>query len=246
MALFDRYIAIDWSANNQPKSGKDSIWACVGSNRTGELRTVNHRTRRAAEMWLLQQLTASVDSAERVLVGLDFPYGYPTGLASALGFLGEPWLDIWAYLTRQIQDDASNVSNRFEVAADVNHQLGPKAPFWGRPSHLLLADLPFRKDVTYYPQERHALPEWRQVEQRLRELRTLPQSAWKLAGAGAVGSQSLVGIPVVHRLRHHDALRAISQVWPFEVLEPKPPAGSAAIVHAEIWPSIVRMPMRDD
>ena len=26
MPIFDRYIAVDWSANNGPKTGRDSIW----------------------------------------------------------------------------------------------------------------------------------------------------------------------------------------------------------------------------
>jgi precorrin-8X/cobalt-precorrin-8 methylmutase len=239
MPLFDCYIAVDWSANNTPKAGKDSIWACVGTSPAGDLRAVNHRTRRAAETWLLEQLEEHVARAERILVGLDFPYGYPNGFARALGFDGESWLEVWAYLARQIEDDAGNASNRFAVAAEINRQLGTSAPFWGRPSHLPLPALPVRKDVMYSPGAAHGLPEWRQVEQHLRRLRTSPQPAWKLAGAGAVGSQSLVGIPVLHRLRRHIALREVSQVWPFEVLHPNLPAGAPAIIHAEIWPSIV-------
>jgi hypothetical protein len=26
--IFDRYVTVDWSANNRPKTGKDSIWIC--------------------------------------------------------------------------------------------------------------------------------------------------------------------------------------------------------------------------
>lgn len=78
-----------------------------------------------------------------------------------------------------------------------------------------------------------------QAEQELQRLKTRPQSVWKLAGAGAVGSQSLVGIPVIARLRDHEALRDVSRVWPFEVRVPDLRAGSPAVVHAEIWPTIV-------
>jgi len=83
------------------------------------------------------------------------------------------------------------------------------------------------------------LPEWRQVEQRLRGAKLWPQPAWKLAGAGAVGSQALVGIPVVHRLRWHEELVDVSRVWPFEVVLPDLAVGTPAVVHVEIWPSIV-------
>jgi precorrin-8X/cobalt-precorrin-8 methylmutase len=238
--LFDRYISVDWSASNQPKSGMDSIWSCLGDHGTTELLTANHRTRRAAEAWLLAQLTAAVRARERVLLGLDFPYGYPTGFPAALNVQGELWKGVWAYLDRHVRDDERNVSNRFEVAADINRQLGRHAPFWGRPEHLMLPDLPFRKEVIYLgPHESSGLPEWRRVERQLHRLRTWPQPAWKLAGAGAVGSQSLVGIPVVNRLRDHDALSHVSRVWPFEVLVPNLPVGAPAVVHAEIWPSIV-------
>jgi precorrin-8X/cobalt-precorrin-8 methylmutase len=240
MPLFDRYIAVDWSANNQPKVGKDSIWSCVGDDATTELHAANHPTRRAGEAWLLRQLTAAVRADERVLVGLDFPYGYPAGFATSLGLEGEPWKGVWAYLDRQIRDDERNVSNRFEVADRVNRRLGRHAPFWGRPQHLVLPALPFRKEVAYLgPDESDGLSEWRQAEDELHRLKKRPQPVWKLAGAGAVGSQSLVGIPVVHHLREHEALRDFSQVWPFELQVPNLPSGVPAVVHAEIWPSIV-------
>jgi hypothetical protein len=103
----------------------------------------------------------------------------------------------------------------------------------------MLPCLPFRKEVTYHSPELGGLSEWRQAEQELRRLKTQPQSVWKLAGAGAVGSQSLVGIPVVARLRDHEALRDVSRVWPFEVDLPDLREGYPAVVHAGIWPTIV-------
>jgi precorrin-8X/cobalt-precorrin-8 methylmutase len=61
--------------------------------------------------------------------------------------------------------------------------------------------------------------------------------------AGSVGSQALLGIPVVAALREGAALRDVSLVWPFETgfsLDPVK-IGTPAIVHAEIWPGIVRV-----
>jgi molybdopterin molybdotransferase len=83
-------IAVDWSASNQPKSGENSIWSCVGDDHDEQLQTAKHRTRRAAEAWLLEELTEAVRASQRVLVGLDFPYVYPAGFASALNLGGEP------------------------------------------------------------------------------------------------------------------------------------------------------------
>jgi precorrin-8X/cobalt-precorrin-8 methylmutase len=238
--LFDRYIAVDWSANNKPKGGAASIWSCLGQHATADLQTRNHFTRREVEAWLLDQLTAAVRAGERVLVGLDFPYGYPAGFAAALGLDGRPWEGIWRYLTSNITDDEYNRSNRFEVAADINRKLGADAPFWGRPQQSKVPDLTVGKEVSYVGASAPGgLSEWRRVEERLLSLGTRPQPVWKLCFAGSVGSQTLVGIPVLQRLRNHDELRGVSRVWPFEILVPSLPVGLPAVVHAEIWPSIV-------
>lgn len=180
-----------------------------------------------------------------MLVGLDLPYGYPAGFAAALGVAG--WAGVWEYLDDRIHDDAHNRSNRFDLAADMNAQLGAWGPFWGRPTALDLATLPVRKEVSYRgPSGRHGLPEWRATEDMLRSLGATPQPVWKLAYTGSVGSQSLVGIPVVRHVRFHEELRQVSRVWPFEVGQPALDVGSAAIIHAEIWPSIVPLDRETD
>jgi precorrin-8X/cobalt-precorrin-8 methylmutase len=228
--LFDRYIAVDWSANNKPKVGKDSIWAGTAAGDEG-VETLNLSTRRQAEAWLHRQLVGAVRAAHRVLVGLDFPYGYPAGFAAALG-VGDSWRGVWGYLAEQVDDDARNRSNRFGVAARINRTLGSNAPFWGRPAVQPDADLPETKAVTY-----GRLSEWRRAERTLHAAGLHPQPVWKLAYPGSVGSQALLGIPVVHRLRWDPQLRDLSLVWPFEFTVPSLPVGTPAVVHAEIWPS---------
>jgi hypothetical protein len=210
VAPFDRYIAVDWSASNQPKLGNDSIWSCDAPRADPDMKTANHKTRHAAEGWLCEQLTEALAAGQRVLVALDFPYGYPAGFARALGVDG--WKGIWEYLERHIRDDEENVSNRFEVAAEINRGLGRGAPFWGRPGHLDLPALPVHKLVTYRGAGEGGLAEWRQVEEQLRRRRPGPQVVWKLAYTGAVGSQSLVGIPVLRRVLFHEGLREVSRV----------------------------------
>ena len=171
---------------------------------------------------------------------MDFPYGYPAGFAAALRLRGDAWSATWNYLSNRVHDDDQNKSNRFEIASDINVDLGVHAPFWGRPHNATLPNLTARKQVRYHGQGVvDGLPEWRVVEQLLRARGATPQAVWKLCYTGSVGSQTLVGIPVVDRLRNHDALRSVSRVWPFEVLVPDLPAGFAAVIHAEIWPSIV-------
>ena len=47
MPVFDGYVAVDWSANARPKSGRDSIWIAV-CDTDGPPQCENPRTREAA------------------------------------------------------------------------------------------------------------------------------------------------------------------------------------------------------
>jgi precorrin-8X/cobalt-precorrin-8 methylmutase len=241
--MFDRYIAVDWSASNSPKTGKDSIWICDLRQVGGSI-TTNPSTRLKAEEQLRELLIEAVDHGERVLIGFDFPYGYPRGFAAALGLDGPPWSTIWRYLAGHVQDSReTNENNRFEVASAINARLVHDA-FWGRPAARRLKSLSMRRDQVRYriDGEVDGLGEWREVESVLHQRGSRPQSTWKLWGAGSVGSQALTGIPVVARLRHDPRLAAISSVWPFEVNVPDLPEGRGAVIHAEIWPSLDALP----
>lgn len=240
--LFDRYITVDWSANSKPKEGPNTIWICDLSAQ-GEPSTANPRTRRAAEAILRESLRRSVESRERVLVGFDFPYAYPAGLASALSLSGEAWTAIWKYLEERIEDDEKNRNNRFEVADAINAQLRDHL-FWGQPTKKHLDHLLPTADRAVYATDGQEgwLTEWREVERVLRRNGQYPQSTWKLNGNGSVGGQSLTGIPVLARLRTDPALAPCSKVWPFEVMEPNFASGQPAVLHAEIWPSLLSVP----
>ena len=136
-----------------------------------------------------------VAGGERVLVGFDFPYGYPAGLAAALGLVGPPWLAVWEYLVNHVQDDVeTNASNRFRVAAGINARL-ERHVFWGRPPSQAYDDLSARRDrVIYQPEgEQDGLAEWREVEAILRGRGYQPQPAWKLFGNGFWAAKRLCG-----------------------------------------------------
>lgn len=90
-----------------------------------------------------------------------------------------------------------------------------------------------RRGVFDYPV--NGLQEKRETEKRA----SGTQPAWKLSGNGSVGSQALVGIPRLHELRFDPELCAVSKIWPFETGFKLPSRGEVAIVHAEIWPSLV-------
>jgi hypothetical protein len=99
--IFDRYVIVDWSASSRPRVGKDSVWVCV-LDADGRISAENPPTRRKAELIIHDALRHLVAEGQCVLVGFDFPYGYPAGLAALLGLAGPPWLAVWQYLVGRV------------------------------------------------------------------------------------------------------------------------------------------------
>ncbi|PPK84710.1 hypothetical protein CLV84_3872 [Neolewinella xylanilytica] len=247
MPPFDYFVAIDWSARNKPspaKPTKDAIW--IGeATATGPVRTRYFRTRQACCDYLEEKLLRY--RKKRVLVGWDFAFGYPKGLAKALRLADKPgWRAVWDHLAEYIEDDARNDNNRFRVGALLNERImALSGPFWGVPIGQSGIFLGSKRDFEYPVRTRKGfLRERRYVE--MLNLRLQP--AWKLAYAGSVGSQALLGIPRVRALRDHEKLRDVSRIWPFETAAEGANAGAgsagAAIVHAEIYPSLLAVPRR--
>ena len=174
-------------------------------------------------------LSAEIAADRRTLCGFDFGFGYPSGFAAALGLSGEPWRAAWDELTALIDDRATNANNRFETAACLNRRLTQgRGPFWGCPQTEEGEYLGRRRTDASFAN----LPERRLCEQRLRR----SQPVWKLYTSGSVGSQTLVGIPRLSRLRQHPLLSNHTAVWPFEtgLQAPEKPA----VIMAEIYPSL--------
>jgi hypothetical protein len=241
VALFDAYVVVDWSGNSTPKVGRDSIWIAHATRRRTGLDVVltNPRTRGQAYRDILELLRTAVRDGQRVLIGFDFPFGYPAGFAQAVGLHGEPWRAVWRELARLVVDAADNGNNRWAVAAELNRRTGAAAgPFWNGPTAALATGLRATREAFPLACGSGELQEYRIAEQHLRATGRLAHSCWKLYTAGSVGSQALLGIPVLERLRSHPDLAEVSAVWPFETgfaLAQGAGAG-AAIVHAEIWP----------
>jgi hypothetical protein len=223
--LFDRIVVVDWSASNSPTTGADSVWIAIADSSGIELS--NPSTRHTA----LAEIAAATDSGGSTLIGVDFSLGFPRGTAEALGLVGQPWRAMWELLGADVTDDERNKNNRFAVASGLNVKTGDDSagPFWGCPPAQRTAHLTSTKPArsAAWP------PEWRHVESRLRAEGLRPFSAWQLLGAGAVGSQSLVGIAALERLRWNLGDRMC--VWPFDTGLAWPT--DADIVVAEIWPS---------
>jgi hypothetical protein len=244
VALFDAYMFIDWSAKNERSSAKpspDAIW--IGEQVGADERPPTYwRGREQASAHVRERLVVHVAKHRRVLVGFDFPYGYPAGLASSLGGSGKkPWRATWDLLAQEITDDDMNRSNRFVVASLLNKRLGGgPGPFWGCPPKDITPHLsPTKKGLFVFPFPASAggLERLRHTEKAIAGV----QESWQLSGAGSVGSQVLVGIPRVRALRDDPELADLSAAWPFETgLTPDSfPARGPWVLHAEIWPGII-------
>ncbi|MEL6919491.1 MAG: precorrin-8X methylmutase [Pseudomonadota bacterium] len=220
-ALIDRYLIVDWSAANTPKTGKDSIWFALHDG-TQVVRLENPRTRVAAMESIKSICRETISSGDRLLAGFDFAFGWPEGATASLlspqsqGYAA--WQHLWRFLAENIEDHENNNNNAFELAGRLNQN---GAPFWGHP-HQHKNQYPGlgpRKPVG------RCVPEWRQVERVAKGAK----SVWQLAYNGAVGRQSLLGIAHLEKLRK--AFAGDVAVWPFEPLD-KP------LMLAEIYPSL--------
>jgi len=247
MPLFDAYIFVDWSARNFSHpllETENAVW--VGKLIPGDnLQEENyHRTRFDGFANITSCLLDQVKKRRRILVGFDFPYGYPTGFASALDLQTgtESWRSVWAKLTEKVVDSNNNQNNRFVAAGELNTILGNgnPGPFWGHPVGYNINNLQATSPgFPFNARGNVQLKRLRIVESRL--TRNGIQETWQLFGRGSVGSQALVGIPYVYKLLRHVGLDTISRVWPFETQFTTTPSCNRGpfILHAEIWPGLV-------
>jgi molybdopterin-guanine dinucleotide biosynthesis protein B len=225
--LFDRVIIVDWSAANLPTSPTNranAVW--IGCHDAEGAAEWHHRTRHEAEAQLLTLIDTAQADGVRALVGFDFAMGYPSGFARRLTGTADPRA-VWRWLAGAITDTTQNRNNRFAVAAAINAQFpeGP-GPFWSHPTGQHWPGLPYRRSGIDY--EALGLAEQRAAEAAVPRAK----SPWMLFNPGSVGSQSLLGLPLIHRL----VQRPGTAVWPFD-----PP--DAPIVLAEVYPSLLAGPV---
>ncbi len=212
---------VDWSGGNDagPTPKKDAIW--IGE--TGQ-EPVYCRNRTVAEGWLAERMDAALQAGERLLIGFDFPFAYPAGFAQAMTGSDDP-LALWSWLEPQVQD-APKANNRFDLAASFNARFPGNGPFWGNG---------LKRDIPHLPRTKQGyanpFPDHRLCETKAKG--SFP--CWQLSGAGAVGSQVLMGLPVLERLRRRFAGHI--SVWPFEAL-------TTPIAFVEIWPGLINPVVR--
>ncbi len=208
--LFNAYVIVDWSAAAKAGVGADPIFIGVMKRDVRfQLRFESFApaTRAEAEKQLNAILDDRKKHGDRVFLGVDFPLGFPRGLAEALKLPGAPWQAVWDYLDKMVKDKADNTNNRFGVASEINRRAtGGPFPFWGCPPRDTLTTLQPKRPHDHGPGD---LPEFRFADQAVKGA-----SIWKLYYAGAIGGHAILGIPLVKRLKKAkgDALK----VWPFE------------------------------
>jgi precorrin-8X/cobalt-precorrin-8 methylmutase len=237
--MFDSFVIVDWSAASQPKMGRDSIWICAVDRDGAERLVENPRTRHSAKHLLGELLSDATARGERVLLGFDFPFGYPAGFAHRLGLNGAPpWRAVWDEIAARLKDADNNNNDRFTVAAEFNRRVSNRAfPFWGCPvrfTHDFLGPKHHNGHAADGLAEKRLIDRWM----------VGAQPCWKLAYTGSVGSQSLTGIPVVRALRDDPGWAQSARIWPFETGLDVPNA--AQIVFGEVWPSWWRRDIRGD
>ena len=222
MPLFDGYVAVDWSANAAPKTGRDSIWIAV-CDANGIRAPVNPNTRQAAMDYIEALFNDATAEGRRLLCGFDFPYGFPKRTAKKLTGC-DGWEAIWERIAEVITDSPRNANNSFEAAAELNAAFEGEGPFWGH-SQIPVPGIPRGRPEGVWGV--NLLPRLRYAEC----LVPRAKEVWRLFGQGSVGRQALTGIAKLQRLR---CGRDDVQVWPFETL-----GEGRSHVLAEIYPSLI-------
>ena len=221
MTPFDTVLAVDWSAAKRKpqRPSKDAIWLGVARGGTAEVQ-IYCRSRQEAEAWISRFLEQEQAAGRRVLAAFDFPFGYPRGFARRVTGSDDPFA-LWQWLEERIEDSDDGSNNRFEVASEMNRLFAGAGPFWGKPDQTRWPDIPYRKAGITYEDV---------AERRSADLAAkAASSCFQLFFNPTVGSQVLMGLPVLQRLRRlHEAA-----VWPFEKV------AAAQTVFAEVWPGLI-------
>ncbi len=241
MPLFHTHIVVDWSARSKPspaKRTKDAIWWAVARIASGikvdEPEYV--RTRHEALDRLAGLIAGELNAGRRVLVGFDFPFGYPAGVAEHLTGKASA-MALWDWLAAQIKDAPDNANNHYDVAATINEKYrGVAGPCWGRPAEWNYPTITLKKSQRTC-REPHP-PECRICDVRATGAKTV----WQLAYAGSVGSQILLGLPALKRLVADQRIAGRAAIWPFETGLRTP---DAQAVIAEVYPSLLRAEVRE-
>ncbi|PWE32459.1 molybdopterin molybdenumtransferase MoeA [Maritimibacter sp. 55A14] len=222
MTGFDSVLVVDWSAASRraPKRpSKDAIW--LGFVRGGVAQEpIYCRTRIEAEARIHALIAEEREAGRRLLATFDFPFGYPRGFARCITGSDDPLL-LWEWLAARMEDSESGANNRFDVAEEINAAFDGPGPLWGKTHRDRWPGIPYDKKGIVFAE----VSEKRKCDCAART----SSSCFQLCYNPTVGSQILMGLPMLSRLRRMEGVA----VWPFEAWQ------NASVVLAEIWPGII-------
>ena len=221
-----RVACLDFSARSTPsprRPSADALWLAT------ERPPQYSRTRAAAWAAVAAWARQAHAVGEPAILGVDFALGFPAGTAAAAGFAG--WAELWQWLGANVADADNNANNRFEVAAELNRRVGHAAgPWWGCPASAACDTLSMRRgfDWPFHAGDR-SLARLRRTD----AAHPGTQEVWKLAGVGSVGSQTLLGLAGLWRLKA-DQPDLTLRLWP---MESNTPPGPGEVVVVEAFPA---------
>ncbi len=222
MITYDSVAIIDWNAGNDtgPTPRKDAIWVAVASRDHAE-EPVYLRNRVVAFEWLTALIEREMTAGRKLLIGFDFPFGYPEHFAAAITSSFAP-MALWDFYAEALEDTPRR-NNRFDLAGELNARFPGVGPFWFNGLKRDIPNLPrTRKERT----KDHGQKERRVTDSKHRGTFTV----WQMGGAGAVGGQTMTGMAALSRLRA--AYPGEIAVFPFDI---KP----APVTIAEVWPTVI-------
>lgn len=203
--------------------------------------TINVSTRIQLEQ-LIYHLIGLLPGGTQMRIGFDFSLGFPfligTQLAQNMGISapisskespkGSIGSDLVTKIGSLIKDEIDNTNNRLFVASEINSMLG-MSYFWGFGGNAKV-----RGDFPKLAQRKPPLNfnlEYRIVERVINTKKRLrPSSIRQLFGAGAVGSQSLLGMGLISRIVAEVGRDRVA-IWPFD-------EKNRLITLFEIWPTL--------
>jgi len=200
-----RVVAIDWSGDNSTSGQRRKIWAGVWTAETrggvygGRVELENQRTRVELRDWIAK-MTAETP---RMVVGVDFCFSYPAWFVEEQG--AHSAAEFWEIVTARSEHWLSHECEdaRFWGRAGKHRDGKKPREFCGDGCDRMfrLADLACKvRGRILDPTE----------AEKVKGI--APKSPFQIGGAGAVGTGTLRGIPVLAGWR-----KAGLSVWPFDI-----------------------------
>ena len=123
MSRFDTVAVVDWSAGRRAaRAKKDAIW--IGITRDGvDQEPLFCPGRHEAEDALVALIAAEQAAGRRLLIGFDFPFGYPQGFARQVTGQDDPFA-LWDWLEARIEDAPDGAEQPVRGGRDAQRALG--------------------------------------------------------------------------------------------------------------------------